>query len=235
MAATTDAEPATKKAAEPPLTPRPPRLIAIAAVATLALVGADLASKAWAEGALSSERAGEAPEVCSTDEGGYIRYQRVRRPGIEIIEDVFELEYAENCGAAFGLGNDWPVVVRTAIFGLAAVAATIFLFLFFVQGKGGPLYAWSVPLVVSGALGNLFDRVRYGYVVDFIHFHWRDAFDYPTFNVADITITIGVVMLLLDGFRADPASKPASDAKGASDAKPSDDAAASDSDEAEST
>jgi signal peptidase II len=56
---------------------------------------------------------------------------------------------------------------------------------------------------VSGAVGNLFDRVRHGYVVDFIRFHVHDKFEWPTFNVADITIVIGVGLLLLDGMRKD--------------------------------
>ena len=81
-----------------------------------------------------------------------------------------------------------------------ANSAAILLWLF-ATGRGGTWFAWSVPLVISGALGNLIDRMRYGYVVDFIHWHWKDSFDYPTFNVADITITIGVVLLLIDGFR----------------------------------
>jgi signal peptidase II len=172
-------------------------------VATIALVALDLGTKTWAEGALSAERTGTRPEVCASDEDGYIRYQRARRPEIVVIEDVFELEYAENCGAAFGLLRNAPTQVRTAVFGVAAIAATIVLLWLFVQGRGGPFFAWSVPLVVSGALGNFIDRLRYGYVVDFIHWHWKDAFDYPTFNVADIAITIGVVLLLIDGFRAE--------------------------------
>ncbi|MDQ3033159.1 MAG: signal peptidase II [Myxococcota bacterium] len=182
--------------------------IAACLVATIALVVLDLGTKTWAEGALSAERTGERPEVCAPDEDGYIRYQRARRPGIVVIEDVFELEYAENCGAAFGLLRNAPTELRTTVFGIAALAASIVLLWMFVQGRGGPFFAWSVPLVVSGALGNLIDRLRYGYVIDFIHWHWKDAFDYPTFNVADIAITIGVVLLLIHGFKS-PDEQPA--------------------------
>jgi signal peptidase II len=64
-----------------------------------------------------------------------------------------------------------------------------------------------VPLIVSGALGNLFDRVRYGYVVDFIRFHWRGEWDYPTFNVADVGISVGVALLIIDGFLEGRAEK----------------------------
>ncbi|AKF06573.1 signal peptidase II [Sandaracinus amylolyticus] len=191
----------------PTTTRRSNALIAACIVSTIALVALDIGTKTWAEGALSTERTGERPEVCAADDDGYIRYQRARRPGLVVIEDVFELEYAENCGAAFGLLRNAPTGVRTTIFGVAATAATLVLLWLFIQGRGGPWFAWSVPFVVSGALGNLIDRIRYGYVVDFIHWHWRDAFDYPTFNVADIAITVGVVLLLIDGFRREEPAK----------------------------
>lgn len=214
------AEPQTAPAAEPPPWPRSRKAIALCVGSAIALIALDLGTKTWAELTLSAERSGERPEVCASDEDGYIRYQRARRPGLVVIEDVFELEYAENCGAAFGLLRNAPTAVRTTVFGIAATAATIVLLYLFAIGRGGVFFAWSVPLVVSGALGNLIDRIRYGYVVDFIHWHWRDAFDYPTFNVADIAITIGVVMLLIDGFRKqepESAAKPA-EAAGSSEA-----------------
>jgi signal peptidase II len=208
---------------------RSTRAIAACVLSAAALTALDLGTKTWAEGALSVERTGDRPEVCVADDDGYIRYQRARRPGIVVIEDVFELEYAENCGAAFGLLRSAPFAVRLGVFGPAALLATIVLFWLFVTGRGGRWFAWSVPFVVSGALGNLFDRIRYGYVVDFIHFHWRDAFDYPTFNVADITITIGVVMLLIDGFRKDAR---ASDANAEAATPPAGTAGATGSDDA---
>ena len=195
--------------------------IAACVVASIALIALDLGTKTWAEGALSAPRTGDQPTVCEADEDGYIRYQRARRPPIVVIEDVFEFEYAENCGAAFGLLRSAPTPVRIGVFGPAALFATAILLWLFATGRGGTWFAWSVPLVISGALGNLIDRMRYGYVVDFIHWHWKDSFDYPTFNVADIAISIGVVMLLIDGFKRDDtkAAKPPSSPK-ASEEKP---------------
>ncbi|MBW2188182.1 MAG: signal peptidase II [Deltaproteobacteria bacterium] len=70
----------------------------------------------------------------------------------------------------------------------------------FVTGRGGTLFAISVPLIISGAAGNFVDRVRLGYVVDFIRFHLNDRWAYPTFNAADAWITIGVVLILIEGF-----------------------------------
>ena len=58
---------------------------------------------------------------------------------------------------------------------------------------------YSVPLIVAGAIGNLADRIHRGYVVDFIRFHVHNQWEWPTFNVADMWISIGVTMLMIDG------------------------------------
>jgi signal peptidase II len=98
--------------------------------------------------------------------------------------------------------------------GLVAVGALMFMF---VTGSGGTLFAYSVPLIVSGALGNMVDRVRLGYVIDFIRFHLNDGWEWPTFNIADSTITVGVVLLLLDGLlQRSPAPQPSTAAETAS-------------------
>ena len=183
--------------------------IVVCVIASAVLLAADLGSKAWAAERLSAARLGDAPAVCQPDPTGYVSYQRIRRPGMPVLEGWLELEYAENCGAAFGLFRSPPYWVRIGVFGTAAVLATSVLLWLFAKGRGGVWFAWSVPFVVAGALGNLVDRARAGYVVDFIHFQWQGWFDYPTFNVADIWISAGVVMLLIDGFRRGPDDEPA--------------------------
>ena len=183
-----------------------------------ALLAADLGTKDWASNTLSEERAVPPPDTCTPG-----RLQRAPLPSIVVIEGYLEMQYAENCGAAFGIGNDWSTTTRRLVFIPAALVATFALFWMFWRGSGGPLFAWSVPFVVSGAVGNLVDRIRYGYVVDFIRFHVHDAFEYPTFNVADIAIVVGVGLLVLDGFRKGGDTKastkasdePAKPAKGA--------------------
>ena len=128
------------------------------------------------------------------------------------MDGYLDFTYAENRGAAFGMLNDAPSWVRSILFTVAASVATGVLMWMFVTASGGILFAWAVPLIVSGALGNMIDRWRLGYVVDFIRFHLHDGWEWPTFNVADITISIGVGLLLLDGFRRDAhATRSASD------------------------
>ncbi len=162
---------------------------------------ADLASKEWALDNLSRARGSVKPPVCQPDDSGYVRMQRVPTRVVKLIDGYLEFRYAENCGAAFGMLRTAPAWARAIIFGVAGVGACIVLTLMFVRGTGGRMFAWSVPLVLSGAIGNLTDRVRHGFVVDFIRFHIRNNWEYPTFNVADIAIAVGVGFLLLDGLK----------------------------------
>jgi signal peptidase II len=183
-------------------------------VGLLLLTALDLWTKDLAVEHLSHERTREVPEACEPDASGHIYMQRMRDEAKVLIDGYLEFRYAENCGAAFGMLNDAPRWIRFGVFMTAAVAAVGVLMWLFVIGNGGPLFAWSVPFVVSGAIGNLVDRARLGYVVDFIRFHVYSSFEWPTFNVADITITIGVGLLLLDGMRK-PSPIPASEPKSA--------------------
>lgn len=197
--------------AKPVLVRRSTQAIVVCAVATLALIALDLWTKDLAVESLSRSRIGDPPEVCA--DGGVRGMQRFPGEPYVIVEDYLELRYAENCGAAFGLLDDAPRELRRVVFGAAGVLATVFLFVLFVRGSGGTLFAYSVPLIVSGAVGNLVDRARLEYVVDFIRFHVADSWEYPTFNVADITITVGVALLVIDGFMEERAAKQAKDAR----------------------
>jgi signal peptidase II len=97
--------------------------------------------------------------------------------------------------------------VRGSVFGVATVGASVMLMLMFVRGVGGKMFAASVPFILSGALGNLADRIRHGFVVDFFQVD-PALFVYPVFNVADIVIVIGVGLLLIDGMlKPRPADK----------------------------
>jgi lipoprotein signal peptidase len=189
----------------PPRSPRSFKLLAICLAVAALLTVMDLGSKSWALETLSAESFVPAGEVCEPDEDGYIRNQRRRRAPVVLIDGVLEFSYAENCGAAFGFLRDFPF--RRLIFFPAALFAVVLLPVLMMRGQGGRLFVYSVPFIIAGALGNLHDRVMHGFVVDFIRFYVRDGWaflspgwEYPTFNVADIHITVGVVLILLDGF-----------------------------------
>lgn len=107
----------------------------------------------------------------------------------------FNLYYARNYGAAFSsfMGQRWA---------LAAVAVTITIVLIVMMYRSLASAKWSncaFALIIGGALGNLFDRLYHGFVVDFFDFYIGD-WHYPTFNVADCAICIGAVMVVLEGF-----------------------------------
>ncbi|MEM8609419.1 MAG: signal peptidase II [Myxococcota bacterium] len=181
-------------------TPRSGKALVLCLVAVGLLTAVDLGTKAWALDALSEPSSFGSEPVCTPDEHGRIRQQRTQTAPVVLVDGYLEFRYAENCGAAFGFMRDMPSLVRKGVFYVAAMGAVVLLLWMFATGRGGTLFAWSVPLIVAGAIGNLVDRVRLGYVVDFVRFHLNDQWAYPTFNVADAWITVGVVLILIDGF-----------------------------------
>lgn len=192
---------------------RPARTLWACVAGIVVLTAFDLATKRWAEAELSRAREGYLPAVCAADADGHWYFQRVRTRSIVLIDGYLEFRYAENCGAAFGMLDRAPGWVRAGVFLTAATVAVSALTWMFYTANGGALFAWSVPLIVSGAIGNMVDRLHLGYVVDFIRFHVHDKFEYPTFNVADSTITIGVALILIDGFLR-PSAPPGAPAAG---------------------
>jgi signal peptidase II len=195
----TEAAPSSP-ASQPPLVPRSRRALLIMLASLVAYTAADLVSKEWALDNLSRARSGEPPPLCQPNKDGYPLVQRLPTEPQPFIEGVIMFHYAENCGAAFGMLRSAPSWARAAVFGVAALGACVVLTLMFMRGAGGKLFSAAVPLILSGAIGNLSDRVRHGFVVDFIQVDPR-LFEYPTFNVADIAISVGVGLLLLDGMK----------------------------------
>jgi signal peptidase II len=186
--------------ADPVHVPRSRSALLVMLASLVVYTAADLGSKQWALDNLSRARSGEPPPICQPDEQGYTRVQRLPTEPRVFIEGVIVFHYAENCGAAFGMLRTAPSWARAAVFGVAALGACVVLTLMFVRGAGGKLFGVAVPLILSGAIGNLSDRVRHGFVVDFIQVDPR-LFEYPTFNVADIAISVGVGLLLIDGIK----------------------------------
>jgi len=122
------------------------------------------------------------------------------RPGEVLpVLPVFSLVLAFNPGAAFSFlagASGWQRWVFT---GIAVVASVVIVWL--LRRGGSRLYCAGLALILGGALGNLWDRITIGQVVDFLLFHWRE-WSYPAFNVADSAITIGAALLIIDSFRA---------------------------------
>ena len=181
-------------------TPRSRQALVLCLAAIGVLTAMDLGSKHWALERLSQPSSRASDPACQPNEYGRVEPQRGQRSPMVLIDGVLEFRYAENCGAAFGFMRDMPSAVRKGVFYVAATGAVFLLLWMFVTGRGGQLFAISVPLIVAGAIGNFVDRVNLGYVVDFVRFHLNNRWAYPTFNVADAWITIGVALILIEGF-----------------------------------
>jgi signal peptidase II len=170
---------------------RPRASYVFLALVSILTLGSDVASKTWAERHLD----------------GY--------PGlVEVWKNHVTLVLAKNRGGAWGLLQSTSENVRRPFFLLVSVAAIAFIMTLYrrLQPRQRAL-KWGLPLVLGGALGNVLDRIRYGHVIDFIDVHQYASggiparilggvgdHHWPTFNVADIAICVGVALMAIDMF-----------------------------------
>jgi signal peptidase II len=177
--------------------PDRPTFVFFGVVAAISLI-ADVLSKAWAEIVLSSRPFDD--------------------PSIVLIKKHLTFSIAYNKGGAWGLLQDAPEGVRRPFFFAVSVLAVLFIVsLYSKLGKSQRALTWGLPLVLGGALGNLSDRVTRSSVIDFIDYRadwvlsmnqlvakavprWGLTDHWPTFNVADIAICIGVGLMAVDMF-----------------------------------
>lgn len=112
---------------------------------------------------------------------------------IVIIKNFFSFSYLENRGAAFG-------ILQNKLIFLSAITITVVTFMIIYLFKYKPKSVFlriSFSLIISGAVGNLIDRIWYRYVVDFIYWHYKNSYSFPTFNVADIMVVTGTFLMAL--------------------------------------
>jgi signal peptidase II len=175
----------------PPTPAAPPRALAsirfLVLVTLLSLV-ADLATKSWAKRRLD----------------GYDPVAHSLRK-IDVWKDHLELIFARNPGGAWSFLRSLPDSLRRPFFLVVSAGAIVFIITIYQRVyRDQTAMRWGLPLALGGAMGNLADRIRYGWVVDFIdtsmkwggrEHHW------PTFNVADIAIVLGVGLMAIDMLR----------------------------------
>jgi signal peptidase II len=154
-------------------------------------IGADQLSKIWAQRTLAEPY--EISEPASVSKKLYYPAK-----AIEVIPNFFNLIYKENPAAAFSLTSSIPAWIRRPLLIGASILATLFfIFWYFRMKSQDGLLLASFSFILAGAIGNLADRIRLGYVIDFLdinagflgyaHWHW------PTFNIADSLIVIGAL------------------------------------------
>jgi signal peptidase II len=124
---------------------------------------------------------------------------------VPVFPSFWQFRYTQNRGAAFGFLSRSTDQFRVPLFYLISAAAVIFIFSYYRKLATGQRYMQiALALVLGGALGNAIDRLLRGYVIDFIDWHWfdpnwlRPSLHWPTFNVADSAISVGLVMLFLE-------------------------------------
>lgn len=129
--------------------------------------------------------------VCIDQFTKYLALKNLSLRSIPLINKVLHLTLTLNSGAAFGILKG-----HNLFFVLVSIAVVAFL-LFNLANfqKRNQLFRFSIGLIIGGALANLIDRIRYGYVVDFI-----DVRVWPVFNIADSSITIGIIIFIIDYF-----------------------------------
>ena len=115
-----------------------------------------------------------------------------------VIKNFFNITYVRNTGAAFGILGQAHITFRQLFF-LSIPPIAIVIILFFLRSvpETEKLEIYALSLISGGAIGNYVDRLRFGYVIDFLDFHLGDRYTWPAFNVADSAIVVGVSTLTL--------------------------------------
>jgi signal peptidase II len=122
---------------------------------------------------------------------------RPRGP-VELIAGFLELHFVRNAGAFFSMGERLPGQLRVLLLSAASLLVLGLIVAMYQRAREQVLLRWALCLLASGAIGNLIDRIRYGSVVDFVHMHAGSLVDWATFNLADVWITAGLVLLVID-------------------------------------
>lgn len=121
---------------------------------------------------------------------------------IPVLGSFFRFSWVENRGVSFGLFGDGSARWLLSVFSIGVAAALAV----WATRQTRPLMMAAIGLVMGGALGNVIDRIRFGYVVDFLDFSGTGLFPW-VFNIADSAITIGVVLMLVDAWQSEQKAK----------------------------
>lgn len=135
----------------------------------------------------------------------YIHTQFDLHESKSFIRGFFNITYVRNFGAAFGfLEKSNPAFRDLFMFCVPPFICMIILTLIYyiksenlTEIKNNTLQLISLSLIFGGAVGNYFDRLHYGYVIDFIDIHWNQKYNFPAFNIADSAIVVGVFFLII--------------------------------------
>lgn len=180
-------------------------LVSLIIIFVLSVV-VDQATKQWAYQTLLDDRFHEQADnfpVCSNEAVDQSRSRFIHRhqKNITVIDGSFDFRYVENCASAFGMMSKVPESFRFPFFLVISILAAAFIpYLYKRTPANQTFMLYALPFVLGGAVGNLIDRLVYRFVIDFID--WYILFDglnrhWPTFNIADVAIVIGIGLMIL--------------------------------------
>ena len=121
---------------------------------------------------------------------------------VVVVEGYWDFQYTENPGAAFGLLADGHKDWRVPFFIIVSLIA-VGMILYILHGVRWEqqILVWGLSFIAAGAVGNFIDRIRFGYVIDFIVWKYTNEFRWPTFNIADAFICVGVALMAIELIR----------------------------------
>jgi signal peptidase II len=120
---------------------------------------------------------------------------------ISVVDGFFNITYVQNTGVAFGIFSSISSPAKSVLLSVFTAFAAVVVVAYSVRSPArNRLLQTALALILGGALGNLYDRIAYGYVVDFVEFY-LGPYHWPAFNVADSAISVGVVLLALEIIR----------------------------------
>lgn len=122
-----------------------------------------------------------------------------------IIPGLLSFTRAHNNGFAFGMLQRAPSTLQEIFFIAVPVFALVLIVLIFIKLQDEQMWtSIALTTIFAGAIGNLLDRFKYGYVVDFLKLHWQNRVELPAFNVADCSILVGVVIMFVNTLKQEP-------------------------------
>lgn len=157
-------------------------------IAVIALV-ADQGTKMWARDSLPVH-----PAACDVPDD-IVAHRCYARP-VTVVDGFWEWQLSFNPGASFSLFHG-RAGARVFLSIMATLAVAGMFWMVRKAREDQHALTWALGFVAGGALGNLVDRVRFGVVTDFVHWHWK-SHDWPVFNVADVALLIGVGLMFVD-------------------------------------
>ena len=137
----------------------------------------------------------------------FIQSRYILNESASVIDGFFNITYVRNTGVAFGIFSSVSSPSKSIVLSLFTALAAVFVVIYSMRSPArNRVLQLALGFILGGALGNLYDRISYGYVIDFIELYYRN-YHWPSFNIADSAISTGVVLLAFEIIRNEADSR----------------------------